>query len=145
MSEGQDVPLRVVHVYKDYAPVLGGMENHVRVLAEAQAASGHDVNVLVCARGRRTAVTEENGVTVIRAGRLCTLASMPIRRTWCTCIRHTLWVRRPPGCCGVRCRWSSPTKPTLFDRGDSSSSTRRYGVVCWFTRGALSRITRVTS
>ena len=78
MSERRDVPLRVVHVYKDYAPVLGGIENHVRVLAEAQAAAGHDVSVLVCSPGRRTVVARECGVKVIRAGRLCTLASMPI-------------------------------------------------------------------
>ena len=29
--------MNIVHVYKDYYPVLGGMENHIRQLAEALA------------------------------------------------------------------------------------------------------------
>lgn len=71
-------PLQIVHLYKDYFPVLGGIENHMRVLAEAQAASGHDVTVLVCdptARSRSEAV---GGARIIRAGRLATVASMPV-------------------------------------------------------------------
>jgi len=42
-----DSHLRILHVYKDYFPVLGGIENHIKVLAEAQAARGHDVTALV--------------------------------------------------------------------------------------------------
>jgi glycosyltransferase involved in cell wall biosynthesis len=68
----------IVHIYKDYYPVLGGIENHVRVLAEAQAAAGHSVTVLACALGRRTTVEERQGVRVVKAGRLATVASMPI-------------------------------------------------------------------
>ena len=34
--------MRILHIYKDYAPVLGGIENHIRILAEAQAASAED-------------------------------------------------------------------------------------------------------
>lgn len=68
----------ILHIYKDYPPVLGGIENHIRVLAEAQARAGHQVNVLVCDPGPRTTVREEAGVTVIRAGRLATAASMPL-------------------------------------------------------------------
>lgn len=30
--------MRILHVYKSYFPVLGGIENHVRILAEAQVA-----------------------------------------------------------------------------------------------------------
>ncbi len=26
---------KILHVYKDYYPVLGGMENHIKMLAEA--------------------------------------------------------------------------------------------------------------
>ncbi|HUE88007.1 MAG TPA: glycosyltransferase [Vicinamibacterales bacterium] len=70
--------MRIVHIYKDYAPVLGGIENHVRMLAEAQAARGHDVAVLVCARGWRGRRDTSNGVTLIRARRLATVASMPL-------------------------------------------------------------------
>ncbi|HID89587.1 MAG TPA: glycosyltransferase [Anaerolineales bacterium] len=70
--------MRVLHVYKDYFPVLGGIENHIKVLAEAHAAAGHQVTVLVCAVGSHTRVEELNGVRVIKAGRLATVASMPL-------------------------------------------------------------------
>lgn len=70
--------MRIVHVYKDYYPVLGGIENHVRLLAEAQAALGHDVTVLVTDPGARTSREELNGVRVIRAARLATVASTPL-------------------------------------------------------------------
>ena len=70
--------VKILHVYKDYHPVRGGIEHHVQVLAEAQAAAGHDVAVLVCALGPATSSGVENGVEVIRAGRLGTAASMPL-------------------------------------------------------------------
>jgi len=70
--------MHILHLYKDYPPVLGGIENHIQVLAEAQVRAGHRVTVLVCDPGPRTTVREENGVTVIRAGRLATAASMPL-------------------------------------------------------------------
>jgi len=46
--------LNILHLYKDYHPVLGGIENHIKTLAEAQTAAGH------------------------QAGRLATAASMPL-------------------------------------------------------------------
>jgi len=70
--------VKILHVYKDYFPVVGGIENHIRVLAEAQAASGHDVTVLVCSRGHRTYTEIRAGVKVVRAGRITTAASMPL-------------------------------------------------------------------
>ena len=70
--------MKILHLYKDYYPVLGGIENHVKVLAEAQAAAGHQVTVLVCDPGRRTRTETLNGVAVIKAGRLMTAASMPL-------------------------------------------------------------------
>ncbi|HHX42366.1 MAG TPA: glycosyltransferase [Chloroflexi bacterium] len=70
--------MRILHVYKDYYPVLGGIENHVRLLAEAQAALGHAVTVLVTDPGPRTTCCELNGVRVIRAARLATVASTPL-------------------------------------------------------------------
>ena len=71
--------MRIVHIYKDYPPILGGIENHVQLLAQGQAAAGHDVTVLVTnPDGRQTAVTSEQGVCVIRAGRLVTVASTPL-------------------------------------------------------------------
>ena len=70
--------MRILHIYKDYFPVLGGIENYVKVLAEAQAAAGYDVTVSVCAPGLRSDRSERNGVRLLRSGRLTTLASMPI-------------------------------------------------------------------
>ncbi len=70
--------MRILHVYKDYFPVLGGIENHVRLLAEAQAALGHDVTVLVTNPGPHTWRGEMNGVRVVKAARLATVASTPL-------------------------------------------------------------------
>lgn len=70
--------MNIVHLYKDYFPVLGGIENHLKVLAEAQAAAGHQVTVLVCNPGLKTQTEILNGVKVIKAGRLTTQASMPL-------------------------------------------------------------------
>jgi len=70
--------VHILHLYKDYYPVLGGIENYIKVLAEAHAAAGHRVTVLVCHPGSRTDRQEVEGVTLIRAGRMATVASMPL-------------------------------------------------------------------
>jgi glycosyltransferase involved in cell wall biosynthesis len=79
--------MQILHIYKDYPPVLGGIENHVRLLAEAQAGRGHSVTVLVTnpaesrafgGAGRRTIVSQEGGVQVVRAARLGTIVSTPL-------------------------------------------------------------------
>jgi len=61
--------MKILHLYKDYYPVLGGIENHIRLLAEGQAARGHDVTVLATDRGLRTTTKKQGGVQVIKAGR----------------------------------------------------------------------------
>ncbi len=71
-------PMNILHVYKDYFPVLGGIENHIRQLAEAQAAQGHRVTALVTAPGRRSMEAMMNGVRVIKAGRLISVQSAPL-------------------------------------------------------------------
>lgn len=70
--------MRILHVYKAYPPVIGGMENHVRTLAEAQVRAGHEVTVLVAGRGRSSEREVRQGVSVIRAARLAELSSAPI-------------------------------------------------------------------
>jgi len=71
--------LNILHIYKDYFPVLGGIENHVRLLAEGQAARGHQVTALITnPDGLRTTAIDEAGVRVVRAGRLATVASTPL-------------------------------------------------------------------
>ncbi|MEE8525304.1 MAG: glycosyltransferase [Thermoanaerobaculia bacterium] len=70
--------MRVLHVYKDYPPVVGGIENLLRLIAEGQARRGFEVTVLVTSRTRQTTIGVENGVEVIRAARLAHLASTPL-------------------------------------------------------------------
>lgn len=70
--------MKVLHVYKDYYPILGGIENHVRTVAEGQAAGGHDVTVLVTNPAALAPEEVMGGVRVHRARRLATIASTPL-------------------------------------------------------------------
>jgi len=71
--------MHILHIYKDYYPVLGGIENHVRDLSEALVAHGHRVTVLVTSLDRRTLIEHpQPGLTVIKAARALHLASTPI-------------------------------------------------------------------
>jgi len=70
--------MRILHLYKAYPPIKGGIENTVELLAEAQAAAGHDVTVLVSSGGPRPHTESLSGVRVIRAARLLELASTPL-------------------------------------------------------------------
>lgn len=70
--------MKALHIYKDYYPVLGGIENHLRLLAEGLAKQGLEVTVLVTSLTRETTTLEMNGVRVIKAGRLATVASTPL-------------------------------------------------------------------
>jgi len=80
--------MHIVHIYKNYWPIVGGIENHIRLLAEGQAKAGHRVTVLVVNTAHRTTVEEMNGVQVIKAARLATAASTPLS------IMLPLWLRR---------------------------------------------------
>jgi len=70
--------LNILHIYKDYYPVLGGIENHLRQLAEAQVAQGHNVTVLVTNTTSKTIVDSLNGVRIIRTGRQVNVQSVPL-------------------------------------------------------------------
>jgi rhamnosyl/mannosyltransferase len=71
--------VKILHIYKDYHPILGGIENHLKLLAEGQAGRGHDVTALVTnPDGLRSTLALENGVRVVRSGRLATVASTPL-------------------------------------------------------------------
>ena len=68
----------VVHVYKDFPPVLGGIENHIAVLGRFLSRRGLEVDV-VCARHRGLpAIEERDGVRVERCRSLTTIASTPL-------------------------------------------------------------------
>jgi rhamnosyl/mannosyltransferase len=73
--------MHVLHIYKDYWPVLGGIENHVRLLAEGLAQRGHRVTVLTVGQERRGMERMLGGVRVIYAGRLATVSSAPLSPT----------------------------------------------------------------
>ncbi len=70
--------MRILHLYKDYFPVVGGIENHIKMLAEGQARRGHEVAVLVTSRDARTRVEMMNGVRVIYAARRASFSSTPL-------------------------------------------------------------------
>ena len=70
--------MHILQLYKDYHPVRGGIEGHLRLLAEGLVARGHTVTVLVSAPGQRDTAHELGGVRVLGAGRLLTTASTPI-------------------------------------------------------------------
>ncbi len=70
--------MRILHLYKDYYPVRGGIENHIRLLASLQQRWGCDVTVLVTSQGSRTEEFDDAGVRVIKAGRFATPASTPL-------------------------------------------------------------------
>jgi rhamnosyl/mannosyltransferase len=71
--------MRILHIYKDYFPVLGGIENHLRLLAEGLAERGHDVTVLVTNQHQQSQVAHPAPrLTVHKAARLFHTASTPL-------------------------------------------------------------------
>src|SRR6478735_7391130 len=50
--------MHILQIYKDYFPVLGGIENHVRDLSGALTARGHRVTVLVTSLDRHTSIEQ---------------------------------------------------------------------------------------
>ncbi|MBN9390130.1 MAG: glycosyltransferase [Chloroflexi bacterium] len=76
--------MKILYIYKDYYPVLGGIENHTRHLAEAMRQRGHKVEVLVTSRDRHTRRETINGVPVLKTARWVNLSSAPIspRLAW---------------------------------------------------------------
>lgn len=71
--------LHIVYLYKDYWPVMGGIESHLQTLAEGVAASGHRVSVVVCQPQHQMCASCEtiNGVTIYRVARHIDIASSP--------------------------------------------------------------------
>jgi rhamnosyl/mannosyltransferase len=70
--------MRVLYLYKDYFPVLGGIENHVKMLAEGLRARGHDAQVLVTNTGPQSVAETINGVPVVKTGRQLNISSAPV-------------------------------------------------------------------
>jgi glycosyltransferase involved in cell wall biosynthesis len=70
--------MHILQIYKDYFPVLGGIENYLRVLAEGMAERGHRVTVLVTSTERRAELLRQNNLTIYKTGRMLRLASTPL-------------------------------------------------------------------
>jgi len=51
--------MRIIHVYRQYWPVIGGLENVVKALAESMARLGHEVHVVVSTYGAEGRLKEE--------------------------------------------------------------------------------------
>ena len=70
--------MKILHVYKDYWPILGGIEGNLQAIAERQVRAGHDVTVLVTNPSKLPAQAWINGVRLLRAHRWATVASTPL-------------------------------------------------------------------
>ncbi|MCX8007102.1 MAG: glycosyltransferase [Coriobacteriia bacterium] len=70
--------MRITMVNKHYPPHLGGIEHHVRDLAEALAARGHSVRAIVANEAHETIVETLGGVEVLRLGRAFNVSSAPV-------------------------------------------------------------------
>lgn len=70
--------LKVLFVYKDYFPVLGGIENHIKLLAEGLQEKGVEPVVLVTNTHRKTEKEIICNIPVIKTGRLVNISSAPI-------------------------------------------------------------------
>src|SRR5207237_310211 len=100
--------LKVVHLGKYYPPSPGGIESHTRTLAQAQAALGADVRVVVIQHaapdGRdatfdrftptRSVEESDGSVRVIRVGRWANVAKLDVAPGLLGAIRRVM--RDPP-------------------------------------------------
>ena len=81
--------MRVLYLYKDYAPVFGGIENHIHGSRRGAAQSvrcGH--RVLTTNTGPRTIEATIGGVPVVKTGRQLNISSAPLS------VGYGRWLRR---------------------------------------------------
>ncbi|MBU6332879.1 MAG: glycosyltransferase [Chloroflexi bacterium] len=126
--------MRIVHLYKAYPPVFGGIEQHLRDLCEGLAARGHQVTALTVAPGRRTRITDRGGVRLITAAGLATLASTPLS------LMQLWWARRlsadvvhlqmpyPPGDLAARLVAGAPALVVSYQ----SDVVRQRRLLAWY-------------
>lgn len=71
--------MHILHIYKDYHPVVGGIENHLRDLSEGLAARCHQVTVLVTNLTNTTVIERpQPNLTIIKTARQFHAASTPL-------------------------------------------------------------------
>lgn len=68
----------ILHLYKDFDPVLGGIENHIRDLSLQQTANGNQVTVIVTNPGKLPSEADYQGIHLLRVPQLATIASTPL-------------------------------------------------------------------
>ena len=73
--------IKLLYVSKFYPPVKGGVENHVRDLAEG-VKEKFSTSVLCCNTKRKTEVEEKESLKIVRVGSIGTLRSMPLSPTF---------------------------------------------------------------
>jgi rhamnosyl/mannosyltransferase len=70
--------MRVLYLYKDYSPVLGGIENHIRQLAQGLRERGIETQVLVTNTVNRSTAEWIDGVPVCKTARQLNISSAPV-------------------------------------------------------------------
>ncbi len=142
-------PQRITMVNKYYPPHIGGVEFHVRDIAEGLVEhAGLQVRAIVC-NGENARLEETvNGVDVVRLPRAFERASTPV--SWGFTRELRAEARRDPGrptsststsrirgaswrgsARAPTCRWSSATTATSFARSARSPRTGRSSSASW--------------
>ena len=71
--------MKILHIFKEYHPVVGGIQNHIRVLSsELVKDRSFEVEVLVTNVNSNSVIQYIDGVKVVKAGRILQIASTPI-------------------------------------------------------------------
>ncbi|HAJ38690.1 MAG TPA: glycosyl transferase family 1 [Chloroflexi bacterium] len=80
--------MRVLYLYKDYFPVLGGIENHIKMLAEGLRTCGVETQVLVTNTINRTVAAHIEGVPVLKTARQINVSSAPVSLPFFPAVRR---------------------------------------------------------
>ena len=81
--------MKVLQIYKDFnPPVVGGIENHINLLARSLVKRGVDVDVLVSNTSPRLERNDLDGIRILKVPELGRLSSAPINPTL------PLWLRK---------------------------------------------------
>lgn len=80
--------LRILHVGKFYPPHMGGMETYLQVVCRGLQ-HYHDVEVLVASDTPRDEIDQDEGIKIVRAGTMFTLASTSFCRGMIRRLRKT--------------------------------------------------------
>lgn len=80
--------MQILYLYKDYYPVLGGIENHIKLLAEGLQARGLVTQVLVTNTANHTVQELIGGVPVLKTARQLNVSSAPVSLPFFPAVRR---------------------------------------------------------